>query len=158
MTKLFPGNLIDTHFEEKEVGDVGMIEARTQDNKSFRILCMKEKDYLMKVIASWTTLDELEVSKTRKYFIGRSVTKDKNQFTYRKPFGINFRYKHQVDDHRNQIHVPISLEMTCTTKFCPDCNFSWYLAVSEVNTALVSGHFQNDGVMQPSLDFGELRK
>ena len=114
---------------------------------------MKDTDHVRKIMNIWMTIDELEVSKTRKYFIGRSVTKDKNQFTYRKSFGINFRYKHQVDDHRNQIHVPISLEMTCTTKFCPDCKFSWYLAVSEVNTALVSGHFQNDGVMQPSLYF-----
>ena len=36
-----PGDLIDTHFEDKEVGDVGMIEARTEDKKLFRIFCMK---------------------------------------------------------------------------------------------------------------------
>ena len=31
--KLFPGDLIDTQFEYKEVSDVGMIEARTENNK-----------------------------------------------------------------------------------------------------------------------------
>ena len=31
-----PGDLIDTYFEDKEVGDVGMIEARTEDNKLFK--------------------------------------------------------------------------------------------------------------------------
>ena len=28
-----PGDLIDTHFEDKEVGDVGMIGDRNEDNK-----------------------------------------------------------------------------------------------------------------------------
>ena len=31
-TKGVPGDLIDTQFEYKEVGDVGMVEARTEDN------------------------------------------------------------------------------------------------------------------------------
>ena len=39
------------------------------------------------------------------------------------------------------------------TKFWPDHNFAWYLAVSEFNTDLVSGYFQNYGIVQPSLDF-----
>ena len=38
--KLFPGDLIDTHFEDKEVSDVGIIEARTEDNKLFKIIFM----------------------------------------------------------------------------------------------------------------------
>ena len=39
------------------------------------------------------------------------------------------------------------------TKLWPDCNFDWYLAVLEVNIDLASGHFQNGGVVQPSMDF-----
>ena len=31
-SKGFPGNLINTHFEDKEVGAVAMIDARTEDN------------------------------------------------------------------------------------------------------------------------------
>ena len=31
-----PGEPIDTHFEDKEVGDVGMIETTTEDNNPFR--------------------------------------------------------------------------------------------------------------------------
>ena len=54
-----PGDLIDTHFEDKDSGDVVMIEAITEDNKLFKIFCMKELDYLMKIMASWTTRDEL---------------------------------------------------------------------------------------------------
>ena len=36
-----------------------MIEAKTQDNKSFIIFCMKEPYYAMNIMASWMTLDEL---------------------------------------------------------------------------------------------------
>ena len=35
----------------------------------------------------------------------------------------------------------------------PDRNFAWYLAVTEVNTALASGHFQNGGNIMPNLAF-----
>ena len=56
-------------------------------------------------------------------------------------------------DHNNWRHAPISLGRTWKTKFWPDRNFDWYLAMSKVNTALESDHFQNDGVVQPSMDF-----
>ena len=46
-----------------------MIQARTQDNKSLIIFWMKETYYAMKVMASWTTLYELEGAKTGKDFI-----------------------------------------------------------------------------------------
>ena len=58
-----------------------------------------------------------------------------------------------MDDQNNWRHAPIYLERTREKKFWPDCNFYWYLAVTEVNTDLASGHFQNDGVVQPSLYF-----
>ena len=45
-----PGDLIDTHFRDKEVSDIGMLEARNQDAKSFIILCMKNPDHVMKIM------------------------------------------------------------------------------------------------------------
>ena len=39
--KGFIGDLIDNNFQYKEVGDAGMIEARTQDNNTFKIFSMK---------------------------------------------------------------------------------------------------------------------
>ena len=85
--KGFPGDLIDNHFEDKDIGDVGMIEARTQDNKSFRIFFMKDPDYVMTILASCMKLDELEGAKTRREFIYSSGMKETKQFTYRQPFG-----------------------------------------------------------------------
>ena len=57
----------------------------------FKIFCMKEPYYVMKIMVSWMTLDELEGGRTRIYFIDRSGTKDTKQFKYWKPFGNNFR-------------------------------------------------------------------
>ena len=70
---------------------------------------MKEPDYVMKIIAGWIKLDILEGARIRRYFIDSSGTKETKQFTYRKPFGINFRYINQVDDHNNWRHAPIYL-------------------------------------------------
>ena len=50
--KLFPGEINDTHFEDKQFGNVGMIQARTEDNKLFIIFFMKEPDNFMRIMAS----------------------------------------------------------------------------------------------------------
>ena len=75
-----PDDLIDINFEYKKVGDVGMIEARTEENKYFEIFCMKDRDYVTKIMASWVTLDELEGENKIRYFIDSSVTKEMKQF------------------------------------------------------------------------------
>ena len=151
--KRFPGGLIDTHFEYKEVGNVEILAEITQDNTSFRIFCMEYPDYAMKIMASWTTVYELEGANIGRHFIEISVMKEAKHFKYRQTFGISFRYMHQVYEHNNWRHAHIFLDRTRATKFCPGCNFDWYLAVSEDNTALASGHCQNDGVVQPSMSF-----
>ena len=52
-----------------------MIEARTEYNKLFKIFFMKDPDYVMKIMASWVALSELERSRTRRDFIDSSGTK-----------------------------------------------------------------------------------
>ena len=47
-----PRELIDTQFQDKEVRDVGIIETITQENRLLQIFCMKDRDYVMNVIAS----------------------------------------------------------------------------------------------------------
>ena len=63
LAKGVPGDLIDTHFQYMEVWDVDIIEARTQDNKPYQILCIKESYYVMNIMENWMTLDELEGEK-----------------------------------------------------------------------------------------------
>ena len=43
---------------------VDMVEASTEEGKPFRVFCFKEPDYVMKIMASWMNLDELEGSNT----------------------------------------------------------------------------------------------
>ena len=74
-------------------------------------------------------------------------------FKYWQPSGFYFRCRHQVDYHNSKSQSNISLERTWATKSWVDSNFSWYLAVTEVNTALASGHFQNGGNIMLTLDF-----
>jgi hypothetical protein len=152
--KSVPGGAIDAHFAGKEVGDVDMLEAKTEEGKPFRIFCFKEPDYVMKIMATWMTLDELEDHPTRREYKGPNGQTVVKTFKYRMPFGLHFQYRHQVDDHNNRRHAPISLERTWATKFWPDRNFAWYLAALEVNTALASGHMQKGGgVLLPTLEF-----
>ena len=114
---------------------------------------MKKLDYIMKIMTSWMKIDELEGARTRRDFTESSGTKDTEQFKYRHQFGLYLRYRNQVDDHNNQRNATIYLDRTWATKLWPDRNFTWYLAVSEVNTDLASGQFQNYVVVKPSLYF-----
>ena len=38
-----PGNLTDANFEDRQVGDVGMIEATNEDNKLFKIFLLNSR-------------------------------------------------------------------------------------------------------------------
>ena len=98
-------------------------------------------------------LDDLEGGNTRHNYKGRDGESLVKIFKYRKPFGLYFKYYHQVEDHNNRLHSDVSLDSTWYSKFWPYCNFTWYLSVMEVNTVLASGHFQNGGDIIPTLDF-----
>ena len=47
------------HFEDNEVGGVGIIEVITEDNKLFKLFFVIEPDYVMKIMEIWVKLDEL---------------------------------------------------------------------------------------------------
>ena len=47
-----PRDAIKTYFANKEVGNNKMFESKSASGKSFRIFCMKEPDYTMKVMLS----------------------------------------------------------------------------------------------------------
>ena len=90
---------------------------------------MKYPNYMINILAIWMTLDELEGERTRRYSIDIIGKKETKQFTYQHPFGIHFRYIHQVGNKNNWRHTPIYLERTWTTKFWSGRNFAWYIAV-----------------------------
>ena len=106
----------------------------------------------MKLMALWMTLKNLEVTNPKRDWKDNGFWKSK-QFVCKLSFGMHFRYRHQVDDHNNRRHAPISFETTCSTKLWDDRNFTWYLAVSTFNANLAHVHFQNGGELTPTLHF-----
>jgi hypothetical protein len=73
-TKGVPGGVIDRHFANKEVGNVDMVEVMTEEGpqgRPFKIFCFKEPDYVMKIMATWMTLDELPGADTRQDYKGQ---------------------------------------------------------------------------------------
>ena len=116
------GNLIDNHFIYKEVCDVDILEARTQENKPLQIFCIKYPNYVMKIMVSWVTLYELEGAKTRRDFIDSSDMKETKLFKNQHLFVIHFKYRYQGYYHKNWRGSLVSLERTWTTKFWPDHN------------------------------------
>ena len=114
------------------------------------MFCFKEPDYIMKIMSSFGTLNENVDHKTRRVYKqdGQTITKT---FNYIEPISNHFKYRHQIDDHNNRRHSPISIEKTWATKFWPDRNFAWFLAVTEVNANLARGYF--GGETLPQIEF-----
>ena len=105
----------------------------------------------MKVMATWMTLEELDVADTRREYKGRDDDSLSRLFKYCQTCGLHFCYLHQVYYHSNRRHALISINRTWATKLWTDRNFSWYLDMTEVSTALADGHFRKGGRLIPTL-------
>ena len=58
-----------------------MLEASTEDVKTFRIFCFKHSEYVTKIMELWMTLDDLEGANTKRNYKGRdgeSLVKNSN--------------------------------------------------------------------------------
>ena len=64
-TKGVSGAPIDAHFEDKDVNYCEMLEASI-DGLHFQVMCMKEPNYVMKIMCKWITLDDFEGGQTRR--------------------------------------------------------------------------------------------
>ena len=146
-----PGAAIDAHFEDKDVNHCEMLEASIY-GLPFQVMCMKEPNYVMKIMCKWMTLDKFEGGQTWRDYLVDGVKTTKT-FCYKQPFGMHYKFRHQVDDNNNRRNLPISVERTWATKFWEDRNCAWYLATSEVNTNLAWGHFRQDSKVDATLDF-----
>ena len=96
-----PGDAIEEYFADKDVTHVDMLEAITEEGpegKAFKIFCFKEPEYVMKIMATWMTLEELDRADTRQEYKGRDGESLTRIFNYRQPFDLQFLYLHQVDD------------------------------------------------------------
>jgi hypothetical protein len=78
---------------------------------------------------------------TQRSVICRSGIRENVSFDYTEPFFNHFKFRHQVDDHNNARHSPISLEESINTKDWKIRVFTFILAVVEVNARLAHSLF-----------------
>jgi hypothetical protein len=94
------------------------------DNVQFNVFAMKELDYVMSLMSTYGTLEEIDD--------GGTIRKN---FKYTEIIYNHFLYRHAVDDHNNKRHEPISLEVTWATQWWPNRVFAFFLAITEVNAS-----------------------
>ena len=92
-----------------------MLEASI-DDLTFQVMCMKELNYVMKIMCKWMTLDNFEGGQTRRDYLVDGV-KTTNTFCYDWPFGMHYKFIHQIYDNNNRRHYPISVDRKWATKF-----------------------------------------
>jgi len=139
--KHVPGDDIDLHFEDKEVGSTDALRG-VIDNVPYNIFCMKEPDYTMKIMATYSGLTELDNQKESvRHFKGADGGDKVVRFKYAEPFANHFLYRHEVDDHNNLRHAVPSIEGSWITRRWANRVFAFLLAVNEVNVYLAFKYF-----------------
>jgi hypothetical protein len=119
---------------------------------NFKIFCMKEEVFVMKLMATYGALRSIDGGLTQRSVTRRSGTRKNVSFVYTEPFSNHFQFRHQDEDHNNAQYSPISLEESVNTKDWKIRVFSSILAVAEVNVQLAHSIFsQSDALSQ--LDF-----
>ena len=153
--KYIDGDAIDQRFGGYDVGKVESLPGNL-DGVAFKIFVMKEEDYTMKLMSTYGAQIEVDGGTTQ-----RSVSAENGQakvtktFKYMEPFYNHFKFRHQVDDHNNLRHSPISLEESLSTKDWKIRVFSFIIALVEVNARLARSHF-SDMASVTQLEFRRL--
>jgi hypothetical protein len=140
----------------KEVGQQTDSLPGTLDGTNFKVFCMKEEDYVMKLMATYGALRSVDEGATQRSVTRRSGIRENVSFKYTEPFFNHFKFRHQVDDHNNNRHSPISLEESINTKDWKIRVFTFILAVVEVNARLAYQFFTKSDSPLSQLQFRRL--
>ena len=70
----------------------------------------------MKIMCKWINLEDFEGGQTQRDYLVDGVKTTKT-ICYKQPFGIHYKFIHQVDDNNNRRNLPILVESTWSTKF-----------------------------------------
>ena len=111
------GDSIDAHFASKEVGNVDSAK-QLEDGVYYHVFCMKDPDYVMKLMTTYGTLEPMDKRARRKF--KRGGVMETNGSIYTEVVANNVLYQHQVDDKNNRRHAPISIERTWANTYWPD--------------------------------------
>ena len=133
--KHVPGDLIDDHFKDKEVGSTDAIHG-IMDEVHYDFFCMKEPDYVMKIMSTYGGLLVKEGQRVSKRVFKEGNEEKKMEFKYTEPFSNHFDYRHIIDDHNNLRHATPSIEETWRTHRWANRVFAFLFAVTEINIYL----------------------
>ena len=75
--------------------------------KIYRIMDIKDPDYVMLMMTNYGKLDHLEGSDTHQRYKGAGGGLVTKQLNYREVFGNHFNYRHQFDNKSNRRYSPI---------------------------------------------------
>ena len=128
--KYIKGDDIKSHFDGKDVGDCDAWKGQ-MDEVDFHVYTMKEPDYVMSIMSTYGTNQQMG-KETQRELVGG----ERKKFFYPEVIGNHFLFRHSVDDHNNKRHSPISIEEIWATKWWPNRVFAFLLAVTEVNVSL----------------------
>ena len=137
---MFLAKLLTKHFKNKKIGKCDSLQGRL-DDVPYDIFCMREPDYVMKIMSTYggLTVQEDQRDSIRAYYENGEI---KNcTFKYMIPFANHFLYRHMVNDHNSIQHQVPSLEQTWTTHRWANRVFAFLLALSEVNSYLALRYF-----------------
>jgi Transposase IS4 len=153
--KYIDGDAIDKRFEDRNVGTVED-HPGTLGGVPFKVFVLKEEDYSMKLMATYGARTEVDGGATQRSITTWSGEKATVTFKYMEPFFNHFKYRHQVDDHNNMRHSPISLEESLSTKDWKIRVFSFILAIVEVNARLAFCRWISTNKSVTQLEFRRL--
>ena len=149
------GDSINMHFENKEIGHADSLPGK-MDDVPFHIYGMKEPDYIMKIMSTYGTNEQISSHETKRDYMNSERKKVSVTFNYPEVVSNHFKYRHSVDDHNAKRHAPICLEHVLATKYWPHMPFSFLLAVTEVNVNLAEAFFVRHKAPRPQLEFRKL--
>ena len=89
-----PGDAIDQYFSDNDVTYVDILDAITEEGpevNSFKISCFNELEYVMNIMATWMTLEELDGADTRREYKERDGQSLARLFKYCHPFVLHLR-------------------------------------------------------------------
>ena len=79
------------------------------EGESFFVHCMKDADYVIKIMSTYGTLNEVETAQTSRRVKGTLGGEERAVFCYTEPFAAYNKAKHWVDDNNNRRYDPISI-------------------------------------------------
>lgn len=124
------GDDIAAHFANKEVGAVDAWPG-TLLNVPFHVVCMKEPNYVMSLMATYGTLETVGDEKRREWEEG--AQKQQKRIKYPEVIHNHFQYRDAVDANNGDRMFPVALEETWKTTRWPSRVFQFLLATTEVN-------------------------